>query len=100
MLVLMPKCKKNIEVFRTCIDDAFAIWKKQGEYDNEFEEFKKTLSAISNLNWECEELSDKVNFLDLGISTNRESKIFGYKIHVRKEALASCMPPHSVHLPN
>ena len=34
MLVLMPKHKKNIIVFKRCIDHVFVIWKKQGEYEN------------------------------------------------------------------
>ena len=42
---------KNITIFKRCTDDEFVFWKKQREHYNEFEEFKKTLNAISDLNW-------------------------------------------------
>ena len=62
MLTLMLSHKNKIMIFKRCVDAMFVIWKKQGDHDNEFEEFKKTLNAISNLNSECYELSEKVNF--------------------------------------
>ena len=80
----MPKHKKNIAFFKRYMHDMFAIWKKQGEHDNEFEEFKKKVSTISNLNWEFEELSEKLKFSDLGINMNREFKTFDYKVHENK----------------
>ena len=62
MLVLMPKHKKNVIVFKRHADDVLIIWRKQGEYDDSFQEFKRTLNNISNLDRECEELSEAVNF--------------------------------------
>ena len=53
----------------------FVTWKKQEEHDNEFEECNKTLNTISNLYQECEELIEKVTFLDLDVNMSRESQI-------------------------
>ena len=99
-LVLIPKHRKHVIVFKRCTDEIFTIWRKQGECDDSFHEFKRTLNNVSNLDWECEELSKTVNFLDFYMKMNRESKRFECKKHVKKEALAFCMPPHSTHAPN
>ena len=68
--------------------DIFLIWKKQGQCDNTFPDFKQTLNTISNLNWEFEELSEAVKFLDLNISVNRKLRRFEHEVHVKKEAFA------------
>ena len=60
------------------------IWKKQGECDNEFEELKKILNTISNINMECGELSESFTFLGLDVSMNRESKKFYHNMIVKK----------------
>ena len=100
VMSLILKYRKNSIVFKRHIDDIFIIWRIQGEYDDGFNEFKRTLNNTSNLDWECEELSETVTFLDLDITINRKSKRFECKTHLEKQALASCMPPHSAHPPN
>ena len=49
ILALIPKHKKNTIVFKRHIDEFFLIWRKQGEYDDSFYEFKRTLNNMSNL---------------------------------------------------
>ena len=100
MLVLIPKYKNNVIVFKRRIDDIFVIWRKQGECDNKFQDFKNALNTISNLHWECEELSETVTFLDLDISINSRSRKFEDKMNVKKEALALHLPLHSAHPSN
>ena len=58
------------------------------------------MNIISNLDWECKNLSEKVTSLDLDININRESKTFDYKVHAKEEALALYTQPHSAHPPN
>ena len=57
------------------------------------------MHIISNLNWECKKLSEKVTFLDLDINI-KKSKTFDYKVHAKEEALALCIQPHSAHPSN
>ena len=71
-LLLIPKYEKNVIVFKRHAEDVFIIWRKRGEYDNSFQEFKRTLKNVSNLCWECEELSEVATFLDLDTKINRE----------------------------
>ena len=67
----MPRYKKNIIIFKRCTDDVFVIWKKQVECYNEFEELKKIMNTISNINCKCKELNEKVTFSHFDISINR-----------------------------
>ena len=52
--------------------------------DSIFQEFRKSLNNVSNLNWACNNLIEKVDFLDLGTNDIREKKIFECKGHVKK----------------
>ena len=49
---------------------------------------------MSNLNWECEELSEAVTSLDLDISMNRKLIMFQLKAHVKKR-LYVCTRHHN-----
>ena len=52
--------KVQKDFFKRYMDDTFVIWRKQGECVNKYQDFKNTLNAISNLDWEYEELNETV----------------------------------------
>ena len=50
-LLFVDSGLKNLAAWKSEKDDVFPILKKEGECDNESEEFNKTMNKISNLNW-------------------------------------------------
>ena len=70
---LLPKHKKNLPFFQRFIDNMFSIWTTSDNL-SAWKKFKEN-PPFSILEWEVEERTTSVNFLDLTIFINKDHKI-------------------------
>ena len=71
MLSLVPRFNNKLLLFLRFIDDIVGIW-IGNPLEQSWEDFKKETNNFGILEWEFEEPSKKVNFLDLTISIENE----------------------------
>ena len=69
------------------------------ENPNAWEEFKKDLNEVSNLEWITDELSGKVNFLDLTLWIDESSNMMQYSTYQKPLDLFLYIPQHSASPP-
>ena len=96
-LLMESRFEANIVVLVRFIDDMFIIWRKIKMLPYNWRDFKTCLNKASNLNWVCEDLGDRVIFLDLEIWIDRKEQRFMFKPHTKEISLLLCLPPHSAH---
>ena len=94
-LILESKHRKNILLLVRFTCDVLIIWKKVKKEPNDWKEFERCLNNVSNLNWVCEDLVEKVVFLDLEILIDRREKKFTHKPHTKEMSLILHFLPHS-----
>ena len=96
----LPKHKKHVIFYKRFIDDVFGIWLPHPNPQTNarlWEEFKDSMNNFPGLTWEFEDPSDKVNFMDLTITTQNghiSTSLFEKPIN-----LHLYIPPHSAHPP-
>ena len=95
----MPKYKRNLLLYKRKIDDILGVWKTDPENPNAWEEYKKDLKKISKLEWNTDELSGKVNFLDLNLWINENSNTIQYSTYQKPMNLFLYIPKHSASPP-
>ena len=96
-LLMESRFKANIVVLVRFIDDMFIIWREIKTQPRNWKDFQICLNKASNLNWGCEDLGDKVVFLDLEIWIDRKEQRFMFKPHAKEISLLLYLPPHSAH---
>ena len=96
-LLIESRFKANIVVLVRFIDDMFIIWREIKTQPGKWKDFQICLNKASNLNWGCEDLGDKVVFLDLEIWIDRKEQRFMFKPHTKEISLLLYLPPHSAH---
>ena len=97
--ILIPKYKNNFIMFKRKIDDIFAIWKPDPNNPNAWDDFLLDLNSVCKLEWNTEELSNSVNFLNLTISIDEESRKIKYKTYQKEMNLYLYIPNHSASPP-
>ena len=96
-MVICPKYKNNLIFYKRYIDDIFFVWKHDSANPNAFADFQTDLSAQCKLEWITENLSNKVDFLDLSISIDEGR--FTFKTFQKAMNLYLYIPSHSAHTP-
>ena len=71
---IIPKYGNKLLLFLRFIDDIVGIW-VGNPLDASWDDFKKEVNNFGILEWEFEEPSKKVNFLDLTISIENDTRI-------------------------
>ena len=97
--LLLPKYKNNFMLFKRKIDDIFAIWIPDPSNPNAWNEFLEDLNSVSKLEWNTEELSNSVNFLDLTIYIDESTRMIKYKTYQKEMNLYLYIPNHSASPP-
>ena len=96
-LILESKHRKKILVLVRFACYIFIIWINVNRQPDDWKGFKGCLNQASNLNWVCEELGERVVFLDLEIWIDRKEKMFVHKPHTKEISLLLCLPPYLEH---
>ena len=97
--LLVPKYKNNFMMYKRKIDDIFAIWITDPLNPNAWKDFLSDLNSACRLEWNTEDLSDSVNFLDLTISIDSVSRKIKYKTYQKDMNLYLYIPKHSASPP-
>lgn len=97
--VILPKYKKNLLLYQRQIDDIFGVWTDDPSTKLSFEDFQRDLNSVTKLQWETEQLSTNVTFLDLTISITNHQTIHT-KTYQKPMHLHLYIPPHSAHPPS
>ena len=97
--IIQTKYNKNLGFYKRKIDDIFAVWLSNPSNPNAWEHFKKDLNSCSSLEWNVEELADSVDFLDLTLHVDPESRRINYKTCQKPMNLFLYIPHHSAHTP-
>ena len=95
---ILKKYQNNLLLYKRQIDDIFGIWIEDEHNPNRWNEFKKDLNQQCKLEWNTEELDDKVNFLDLTINIDKKGKI-SYQTFQKPMNPFLYIPGHSSHPP-
>ena len=95
---ILQKYKDNLLFYKRQIDDIFGIWIDTPDKPNQWQQFNNDLNDYCKLQWNTEELSNKVNFLDLTISIDNQGKI-QYCTFQKPMNLFLYIPAHSSHPP-
>ena len=96
---IMVKYKRNLLLYRRQIDDIFGIWIEDPSNPNAWNDFKQDINSYTKLDWNTEELSHRVNFLDLTIWIDKQSNTIQYKTYQKPMSLFLYIPAHSAHPP-
>jgi hypothetical protein len=96
--MISTQYNNNIIFYRRQIDDIFAIWIPNNANPNAWTEFKTDLNQYCKLNWDIDEPTQSVNFLDLTISIDNNGKV-QYKTFQKPMNLFLYIPAHSTHPP-
>ena len=96
---IISKYQSNFLFFCRKIDDIFAIWVTDPRKPNAWDEFKSDLNSLCKLEWNTEDLSDSVNFLDLTIWIDKDSRKIRYKTYQKAMNLYLYIPKHSASPP-
>jgi hypothetical protein len=96
---ILTKYRNNLIVYCRQIDNIFGIWKPDSNNPNRFKEFKNNLNSYCKLDWNTEDLSDTIDFLDLTISLKKEGNTITYKTFQKPMNLFLYIPGHSAHPP-
>lgn len=97
--VLSTKYRSNFIFYRRKIDNIFAIWKSDPQNPNAWTDFKSDLNSVCNLEWNTEDLCQSVNFLDLTIWIDNDSRRIKYKTYQKEMNLYLYIPQHSASPP-
>ena len=95
---ILRKYKRNLLMYNRQIDDIFGIWIDDNSNPNKWTEFKHDLNIQCKLEWNTEELSDEVNFLDLTIKIDPQGKL-QYQTFQKPMNPFLYIPGHSSHPP-
>ena len=95
---IQTKYKKYILFYRRQIDDIFAIWVPNPDNPAAWTSFINDLNSYCKLEWNTEDLSRKVNFLDITISINQKNEI-EYCTYQKAMNRFLYIPAHSAHPP-
>jgi hypothetical protein len=96
---ILTKYKNNLLFYKRQIDDIFGVWVEDSRYPDRWEEFKQDLNNYCKLDWNTEELSTSVNFLDLTIEIDKDKGKLTYKTYQKPMNLFLYIPGHSAHPP-
>ena len=97
--ILLPKYKKNLLFYKQKIDNIFGVWVANPENPNAWNEFQNDLNNLSNLEWNTDELSGTVNFLDLTLWIDKKSNNIQYSTYQKPMNLFLYIPQHSASPP-
>jgi hypothetical protein len=96
---ILTKYKCNLVLYCCQIDDIFGIWQHDKNNPDRWTEFKSDINSYTKLDWNTEELSSSVNFLNLMISLENKGKTLTYKTYQKPMNLFLYIPGHSAHTP-
>ena len=96
---LMDDFKECMPYYRRFIDDGIGVW-LLGEPDAKikFDEFFAKLNEWGRLRWTCTGFTDKLQFMDLTVSIDKNNKLH-YKTFQKEMNLYLYIPPCSAHPP-
>ena len=95
----VPKFQDIALYYKRYIDDVFGIITLANPAAHfRWDEFKTQLQAFPGLKWDIAPLTNKVDFLDLTISINKENRIHT-TLYEKDLNLHLYLPPHSAHPP-
>jgi hypothetical protein len=93
------KYKNNLIMYKRQIDDIFGIWiDLPNDNRQRWREFNTDLNSYCKLDWNTEDLTKSVNFLDLTIWIDDSGKL-KYKTYQKPMNLFLYIPAHSAHPP-
>lgn len=95
---ILTKYADNLLFFRRQIDDIFGIWIPSDENNSSWPIFKNDLNNFCRLDWNTEELSRSVNYLDLNIYIGENGKV-QFKTYQKPMNLFLYIPANSAHPP-
>lgn len=95
---ILTKYRSNFLLYKRQIDDIFGIWVDNPEHPSAWEDFKMDLNNYCKLDWNTEELSSTVDFLDLTLWIDSDGKV-QYKTYQKPMNLFLYIPAHSSHPP-
>jgi hypothetical protein len=72
---ILTKYKDNLLLYKRQIDDIFAIWIDTPDKPNQWQNFNNDLNKYCKLDWNTEQLSNSITFLDLTIWINQNGKL-------------------------
>ena len=96
---ILKKYNFNLQLYKRAIDDICGIWRENPNNPDAFQEFKHDLDTKCKLEWECEDLSQETNFLDLTIMIDKNTGKVSTKTYQKPMNLHLYIPPHSAHSP-
>eukprot|EP00957_Ditylum_brightwellii_P052835 4005533-Ditylum_brightwellii.AAC.1 len=91
--------RNNLLFFKRYLDDIILLWQCHNSLidGREFQAFKVLLNNWYGFEWEIDEPSDKVNFMDFSISI--ENSHIKTTLYEKPLNLYQFIPPHSAHPP-
>lgn len=95
--MILPKYSANVTLLKRFVNDIIGIWVPNGDPDA-WQNFKRDLS-YGTLTWDPEDLTKKVNFLDLTMTMNSERRI-ETRTYQKAMHVYVYLPPHSAHPPS
>jgi hypothetical protein len=93
---ILNKYADNLIMYKCQIDDMFGIWIDIPKHPNNCNKFQNDLNSYCKLEWNTEELSKTVNFLDLTLYIEKHGKL-NYKAFQKPMNLFLYIPTHSAH---
>ena len=87
----------QLQLYVRYLDNIFVIWKPTSDRDpQDWDSFQEIVNSFGNLQWNFEECSKKVTFLDLEIHLDHNGLLFA-DIYEKELNLYLYLPPHSSH---
>jgi len=97
--ILLRKYQNNLRLFKRQIDDIIGVWVITEPDNTSWTAFKDDLNNCTSLEWTTTDLSTTVNFLDLTLTIDRNSKSITYSTFQKPMNLFLYIPAHSSHTP-
>ena len=96
---IMQKYQNNLLFYRRQIDDIFGIWIPDKNNPTAWTDFQTDLNEYCKLKWETNPLSHQVDFLDLTIWIDEDTRCLQYTTYQKEMNLFLYIPKHSAHPP-
>eukprot|EP00957_Ditylum_brightwellii_P103411 7879626-Ditylum_brightwellii.AAC.1 len=98
--LILRRFRNNLLLFKQYLDNIIMLWRHHAALidGRDFQAFKVLLNNWYGLEWEIDELSEQVNFMDLLISI--ENGCIEATLYEKPLPMYQFIPPHSVHPPS
>ena len=97
---IMHKYQNNLLFYRRQIDNIFGIWIPDKNNPIAWTDFQTDLNEYCKLKWETNPLSHQVDFLDLTIWIDEDTRCLQYKTYQKEMNLFLYIPKHSAPPPS